>query len=117
MENKKRILIVDDEPYNQVAVENILEIIGLQDSNLVIKKAINGEDALNVVQNELNTFGMCSIDLIFMDLNMPIMDGCESTRQIRTLLHNFDQEQPLIIGTSGQTEQKYVEEAIKSGMN
>ena len=49
MDNKKKILIVDDEPYNQIAVQNILEIVGLQDSNNVISTAINGEDALKVI--------------------------------------------------------------------
>ena len=79
MDNKKKILIVDDEPYNQIAVQNILEIVGLQDSNNVISTAINGEDALKVIQNELNNYHKNHFDLIFMDLNMPIMDGCEAT--------------------------------------
>ena len=48
---------------------------------------------------------------------MPVMDGCEATSKIRTLIQFYGFKQPLIIGTSGQTEQKYVEEAIKSGMN
>ena len=45
----------------------------------MIKTAINGEEALKVIQNELNSYNKNHFDLIFMDLNMPIMDGCEAT--------------------------------------
>ena len=35
---------------------------------------------------------------------MPVMDGCEATSKIRTLIQFYGFKQPLIIGTSGQTE-------------
>ena len=43
-----------------------------------------------------------------MDFNMPIMDGCEASAQIRGYLHKNRLVQPLIIGSSGQTEDYYV---------
>ena len=52
-----------------------------------------------------------------MDFNMPIMDGCEASAQIRGYLHKNRLVQPLIIGSSGQTEDYYVKQAIQSGMN
>ena len=48
---------------------------------------------------------------------MPIMDGCTATKTIRQTLYDKGEDQPLIIGATGQTEQEYVNNAIKHGMN
>ena len=82
----QRILIVDDEPYNLLALTTILaqaekfllpklygpEIIDASDFKItdIVDHASNGRDALNVVQNS-SRFG-CTYGLIFMDCNMPI---------------------------------------------
>ena len=82
-ENQKQILIVDDEPYNQMAVKNIIEILGIKDVNNVVQTAINGQVALDIIKNEILLKNGCRIDLIFMDQNMPVMDGCEATANLR----------------------------------
>ena len=48
---------------------------------------------------------------------MRVLDGCEASAQIRDFLHEKQLIQPIIIGTSGQTEDYYVKLAIESGMN
>ena len=48
---------------------------------------------------------------------MPVLDGCEASEKIRDFLHEKQLIQPIIIGTSGQTEDYYVKLAIESGMN
>eukprot|EP00347_Sterkiella_histriomuscorum_P020310 403338299 len=73
-----RILIVDDQPYNLFVLEELLSSI---DNNFIIDKALNGEQAIEQVmllKIQTNT----EYDFIFLDLNMPVMDG----QQVRTII-------------------------------
>ena len=83
----KKILVVDDEPYNQMAVINLLSVLGLQDIDIVVYKAINGQEAVDMVTNDVQELQYSRFDLIFMDYNMPVLDGCEATTQIRQFLY------------------------------
>ena len=70
-----RILIVDDEPFNLIAVRVILNSIDPSLDSL-IDTSRNGLEALQASKKHL--YG-----IIFMDCNMPIMDGYEATEKIR----------------------------------
>lgn len=71
-ENKlASVLIVDDDPDVRRLVEMKLELEGL----LTIT-ASNGEEALAALENE-------SVDLVVLDLMMPVMDGLEACRRLR----------------------------------
>lgn len=68
-----RILIAEDNPINVMVLQKTLIRWGL-----VTDVAVNGQLALNAVAAK-------AYDLIFMDINMPIMSGFEASRQIREL--------------------------------
>ncbi|MBF0260482.1 MAG: ABC transporter substrate-binding protein [Magnetococcales bacterium] len=68
-----RVLLVEDHPVNQEVALATLELFGCQ-----VTVAVNGEQALTLVRETVPTF-----DIIFMDCEMPILDGFETTRRLR----------------------------------
>ena len=118
-EYTKKILIVDDQSFNIEAVLIILKYsVGL-DSQNVCDKAFDGLQALNLIINnvESNDGKFCNYDLIFMDCNMPFMDGYEATSKIREYLYMKNLKQPIISAITGHTEQAYIDKSILCGMN
>jgi CheY-like chemotaxis protein len=67
---------------------------------------MNGLEAYEKVMENIETNkGLyCDFNLIFIDNNMPIMDGCDATLKIRKYMHKMDLEQPIIICVTGHTE-------------
>lgn len=80
----KKVLVVDDNQNNKITLELLLEEFGVE-----ILSAENGKEAVEICQNT-------QIDLIFMDLMMPIMDGIEATRLIR----EFDKKVMIVAVTA-----------------
>jgi two-component system, sensor histidine kinase and response regulator len=68
-----RILLVEDNDINQQVARELLE-----DAGLVVEVADNGQVALDLLQK-------ARYDLVFMDMQMPVMDGIAATREARKL--------------------------------
>lgn len=96
----KRILIVDDEEFNRLLIKSILKKY-----KLTIVEACNGDEAIQQVK--LN-----NIDLIIMDIRMPVKNGIEATTEIRV----FNQTVPIIASTAVASEEK-IAKCIQAGMN
>ena len=72
LETSPKILIVDDDMRNSFALSKLLS-----DKGIIVKMAKDGQKALDLLAQEPE------VDLVLMDIMMPVMDGYETTRQIR----------------------------------
>jgi two-component system sensor histidine kinase/response regulator len=71
--NNPKILIVDDDDTNLFVLDGLLTA-----NNFKIIKASNGFDAIELVKNE-------NVDLVLLDLEMPVMNGYETCKAIRKI--------------------------------
>ena len=110
------VLIVDDEPFNLLALEFMLNELKFK-----AIKAQNGLEALNYFKNchcKHCNFSKCSgICLIFMDYQMPLMNGVESTEKIKKFLKEKGKNDVDIIGCSAFNGETEVKKCLKSGMS
>ena len=104
--NGKRILLVDDNDLNR---EIALEL--LVDAGFIVDEAGDGYDALKTVRESTVIY-----DAILMDVQMPIMDGYQATREIRKLEDPVKADIPIIAMTANSFEEDKME-AFDAGMN
>ena len=97
------ILIVEDEEINYLYLEILLENFN---ENLIVLHAKNGRDAVEICEEN------SSIDLVLMDLKMPIMNGFLATEKIKKFRPNL----PIVAQTAYSTNDEK-EHAIASGCN
>ncbi len=100
-----RILVAEDAEVNQ---DIILEMLNILEFETVIVS--NGRDAVDIFQSK-------SFDLIFMDCQMPVMDGYEATAEIRSIEKIRNTETTPIIALTAGTTKSEVEKCKHVGMN
>ena len=102
-----KILLVEDHPINQQVAEKLLEKEGA-----VTVVAKNGLEALDIVQEK----GIATFDIILMDLQMPVMNGYEATKNIRNMSDEMAKKIPIIAMTANAFNED-VKKCIEAGMN
>ena len=105
--NGKRILLVEDNELNREIAEVILDEAGF-----LIETAPDGTDAVEMVKHSEEGY----YDAILMDIQMPVMNGYEATRTIRTMNRHDVKTLPIIAMTANALEEDK-ETALKNGMN
>ena len=105
--NGKRILLVEDNELNQ---EIAVEI--LQEAGFVVDVAQDGSVAVEKMRDDQQE----RYDLILMDIQMPVMNGYEATRQIRAMDSPYCREIPILAMTANAFEEDR-QDAIAAGMN
>jgi CheY-like chemotaxis protein len=84
----KKILIVDDIFSNRLLLSSALETLGIS------SKAVNdGQAAINALEEE-------QYSLVFMDIEMPVMNGLETVRYIRNKMYAPEKDIPIIALTA-----------------
>src|SRR6056297_1028129 len=97
MENKYTILIVDDIFINRMLLKEILREISKD-----LMEAENGKDAIEIIKNN-------PIDIVLMDIEMPVMNGLETTIYIRTNFPEPNNRIPIIALTAHNPEDFFQE--------
>lgn len=105
--HKKRILLVEDNELNR---EIAAEIIGM--TGAAVETAENGEEAVETVQAHAEGY----YDLIFMDIQMPVLNGYDATRAIRRLEKSREKQVPIIAMTANAFMED-IQMAKDAGMN
>lgn len=100
-----RVLVAEDNEINQIIVLKLLDKLGHR-ADVVA----SGQEALAALTTH-------PYDLVLMDIEMPVMDGLEATRQIRSGQAHIADPQIPIIAMTAHTEREERERCLKAGMN
>lgn len=99
----KVVLVVDDSAVNIISIRSMLQSHGI-----TVMEASNGKEALDKLDNH-------DCDLLLLDIQMPVLDGLEATKRIRS--GKSDYKNIPIIGLSGDSSKETLLHAIQYGMN
>ncbi len=102
-----RALLVEDNELNAEMTEEILKMTGLE-----LEHACNGKEAVDRMSAVEDGY----YDIVFMDIQMPVMDGCEAARAIRALDREYTRRVP-ILAMSANAFAGDVQASLEAGMN
>lgn len=105
--SQKRILLVEDIEINRVIIRELLS-----HTKVKIEEVENGKEAVRKFESSPEGY----YDFIFMDIQMPILNGYETTEKIRALKRKDARKVPIIAMTANAYNED-IEKALQSGMN
>jgi len=97
------VLVVEDNAINQIVIEALLNELTITDITL----AGDGKQAIEQCE-------VCAYDLILMDMQMPVLDGPQATKEIRTISNYYDTP---IIALTANVLAKDKQQCFDAGMN
>ncbi len=97
------LLLVEDHLVNQKVFQMMVEPLGF--SVVIANNGVEGIEAFKAQQ----------FDIVFMDIQMPVMDGLEATRLIREIEHRTHRDRAPIIALSANAGKSHIEVALNSG--
>ena len=100
-----RVLLAEDNLTNQIVARGLLNLYGVE-----VVVAENGQKAVEYAEST-------QFDLIFMDCQMPVMDGYEATARIRQLKQGKTLSDVIIVALSANTMKEDEEECLAASMN
>lgn len=110
------ILLIDDDQINNFINKRIIGKLEITDN---VSIASNGEEALDYIQKYCKKSGNCP-ELIFLDINMPVMNGFEFLNEFKNIdLNNKNQVKIIVLTTSSNPGdmQKLKQYSIKGFLN
>lgn len=105
------ILAVDDHLPNLIVLEALLGEL-----NVKTTKAMSGQEGLQIIQQRVEQ-GLKPFDLVFMDIQMPVMSGIDTTRAIRSLESTLDGMRMPIIALTAHALAEEKQKLLKVGMD
>ena len=102
-----RALLAEDNELNREIAETFLEDFGIKAESVV-----NGQEAVELLKKRGDGY----FDVVFMDIQMPVMNGYQATQAIRELHTPYTDQLPIIAMTANAFAED-VQEAFRAGMN
>ncbi len=99
----RKILLVEDSEYNAFVIETYLK-----DTPCALTQAVNGEQGVATFMDE-------TFDLVLMDMQMPVMDGYEATRQIRRFEKDTGRSGTPIVALTAYALEGDADKSLKAG--
>jgi len=109
---QNQILVVDDDPFNIMALAAHLKTYKFS-----VDDAHNGKAAIEKIKARCQFGGKSRYKMIFMDCQMPIMDGYEASKILGQMMENREIPKMPIIGCTAFTSKTKLNECFKCGMD
>jgi len=103
------VLIVDDNPFNLMVAKSVLVNLGYE-----VETAASGEEALG--KSRILSEKKRPLKFILMDIQMPVMDGYETTRQLKNMMQRNEIEETFILALSANDQDQDIKNSLESGM-
>ena len=104
------VLLVDDEVFNLMILENYCKSL-----NLKTERAYNGKEVIEKMR-ELYAKGE-KIEVVLMDMNMPVMDGYQTTLALRKMIAGGEINDLVIIGVTAYISKDRIDKCYECGVD